>query len=62
VLCHLQVRAEATVRCAGLQRAQVAPRQEMPNLEAPKFSALPRRWLTLGVGASVVGTRAPLVM
>jgi hypothetical protein len=23
------------VRCAGLQRTQVAPRQEMPNLENP---------------------------
>jgi hypothetical protein len=31
-LCHLQARAEATVRSAGLQRALVAPRQEMPNL------------------------------
>ena len=33
--CHLQVRVEATVRCAGLLtcRAQVAPRQEMPNLD-----------------------------
>jgi hypothetical protein len=36
VLCHLQVHAGATVRCAGLQRALVAPRQEMPNLEDPK--------------------------
>jgi hypothetical protein len=32
LLHRLQVRAEATVRCAGLRRAQVAPRQEMPNL------------------------------
>jgi hypothetical protein len=32
LLHHPLVRAEATVRCAGLQRAQVAPRQEMPNL------------------------------
>jgi hypothetical protein len=32
VLCHHQLRAEATLRCAGLLRAQVAaPRQEMPN-------------------------------
>jgi hypothetical protein len=34
-LLHRQVRAEATVRCAGLQRAQVATRQEMPNLADP---------------------------
>ena len=33
LLHRVQVRAEATVRCAGLLRAQVAaPRQEMPNL------------------------------
>jgi hypothetical protein len=40
---HDQVHAEATLRCAGLLRAQVAPRQEMPNL-ADFFSVILCFW------------------
>jgi hypothetical protein len=55
--CHLQVQAEATVRCAGLQRAQVAPRQEMPNLVDLSFRLGGTRNMTVScdVGA---GTKA----
>jgi hypothetical protein len=45
-------------RCAGMRTAQA---DKMPNLDDLSLPCH-RRWsLTLGVGASVVGTRAPLI-